>query len=46
MIKVQMKAAQEYEQPQMISIELNVEHGFSASSTLEDMKESEGEWAY
>ena len=36
----------EYEQPQMTTILLDVEQGFAASSQLEDMKETEGEWEY
>lgn len=46
MKKTQMKAHLEYEQPQMTMILLNVEQGFGSSTQLDDMKESDGEWAY
>ena len=38
-------AAQEYEKPQVTTILLQVEQGFAQSSQLDDMKETEGEWA-
>ena len=37
--------ANEYEQPQVTTILLDVEQGFAQSSMLDDMKETEGEWA-
>lgn len=36
----------EYERPNIVSTMCCVEQGFAGSSMLEDMKESEGEWAY
>lgn len=45
-------AAMEYEKPQVTTILLQVEQGFSVSepsnnsSMLDDMKETNGEWAY
>ncbi|MBQ3026951.1 MAG: hypothetical protein IJD27_05430 [Alistipes sp.] len=39
-------AAREYEQPQITTILLSAERGFATSSNLEDMRETEGEWAY
>lgn len=46
MKRVQKMVAQEYEQPQMTTILLHAEQGFATSSNLEDMRETEGEWAY
>lgn len=37
--------ALEYEKPQVTAILLQVEQGFAQSSQLDDMKETEGEWA-
>ena len=45
MKKVIHNAAQEYEKPQMTMVLLQVEQGFAQSSQLDDMKETEGEWA-
>ena len=48
MRKVTRKAAIDYEQPQVTTILLEVEQGFASSSPnsmLDDMKETEGEWA-
>ena len=47
MKRVTRMAAQEYEQPQVTTILLQVESGYASSSTsmLDDMKETEGEWA-
>ena len=45
MRKVTRKAAIDYEQPQVTTILLQVEQGFAQSSQLDDMKETEGEWA-
>ena len=39
------QVANEYEQPQVTTILLDVEQGFAQSSMLDDMKETEGEWA-
>ena len=45
MKRVTRMAAQEYEKPQVTTILLQVEQGFAQSSQLDDMKETEGEWA-
>lgn len=48
MRKVTKKPLDNYEQPQVTTILLEVEQGFassSPSSMLDDMKETEGEWA-
>ncbi len=48
MKRVTQNAAIEYEQPQVTTILLEVEQGFAGSSPnsqLDDMKETEGEWA-
>ena len=37
--------ALEYEKPQVTAILRQVEQGFAQSSQLDDMKETEGEWA-
>ena len=37
--------ALEYEKPQVTVILLQVEQGFAQSSQMDDMKETEGEWA-
>lgn len=34
-----------YEQPQINVVAVEIEHGFAQSSQLDDMKESNGEWA-
>jgi hypothetical protein len=36
----------EYERPNIVTTMCCVEQGFADSSMLEDMKETEGEWAY
>ena len=36
----------EYERPNIVTTMCCVEQGFAASSMLDDMKETEGEWAY
>ena len=46
MKRVTMNVATEYEKPQLTAILLEVEQGFAGSSMLDDMKETEGEWAY
>ena len=46
MKRVTMNVATEYEKPQVATILLEVEQGFAGSSMLDDMKETEGEWAY
>ena len=45
MKRVTQLATQEYEKPQMTMVLLQVEQGFAQSSQLDDMKETEGEWA-
>ena len=45
MKRVTQVVAQEYEKPQLTTILLEVEQGFAQSSQLDDMKETEGEWA-
>ena len=45
MKRVTQLATQEYEKPQVTAILLQVEQGFAQSSQLDDMKETEGEWA-
>ena len=45
MRKTNYLAALEYESPQVEMVMLEVEHGFAQSSQLDDMKESNGEWA-
>ncbi|MBR2859132.1 MAG: hypothetical protein IKB90_03425 [Alistipes sp.] len=37
--------ALEYKKPQVTAILLQVEQGFAQSSQMDDMKETEGEWA-
>ena len=37
--------ALEYEQPQINVLAVEIEQGFTQSSQLDDMKESNGEWA-
>ena len=44
-MKKQFFKAFEYEKPQLTTILLEVEQGFAQSSMLDDMKETEGEWA-
>ncbi len=46
MKRVTMNVASEYEKPQVATLLLEVEQGFANSSMLDDMKETEGEWAY
>jgi hypothetical protein len=38
-------AAMEYEKPQINVVAVEIEQGFAQSSQLDDMKESNGEWA-
>ena len=48
MKRVTSRALDNYEQPQVTTILLQVEQGFASSSPnsqLDDMKETEGEWA-
>ena len=45
MKRVTQMVANEYEKPQMTMVLLEVEQGFAQSSQLDDMKETEGEWA-
>jgi hypothetical protein len=34
----------EYERPELYSVYVEVEHGFSYSTTLDDMRETLGDW--
>ena len=45
MKRVTQMVAHEYEKPQLTMVLLEVERGFAQSSQLDDMKETEGEWA-
>ena len=45
MKRVTQMVANEYEKPQLTMVLLEVEQGFAQSSQLDDMKETEGEWA-
>ena len=44
MKRTTFQASVTYEKPQMELLSYCVERGFTASSTLDDMKETEGEW--
>ncbi len=45
MKKLLKRGALEYEQPQITTLLFEAEQGFATSSMLDDMKETQGEWA-